>query len=58
MVVGHDIRTRRKRVERSSSSPKVPIKYALEAPQFLSPVVEIEEVKISQEVEVIEEVQA
>ena len=58
MVVSPEIRKRRKRAERASSSPKVPLKSALEAPQVLSPTVEIEEVQIAQEAEVIEKAQA
>ena len=58
MVVSLDIRKTRKRVEKASSSPKFPLKATLEAPQVPSPIVEIEEVQISQEAKVIEEVQA
>ena len=58
LVVSPEIRKIRKRYERASSSPKFPLKDALEAPQVLSPAVEIEEVQIAQEAEVIEEVQA
>ena len=48
-----DIRKRRKRAEKASSSPNIPLKAAHEAPQVPSPSVEIEEVQIAQEVEVI-----
>ena len=41
LVVSPEIRTRRKRAEEASYSPKIPLKAALEAPQFLSPIVEI-----------------
>ena len=58
LVVSPNIRTRRKRAKRGSSSPKVPLKPTVEAPQVPSPTVEIEEVQIAQEVEVIKEVQA
>ena len=58
LFVSPEIRTGRKRFEKASSWPKFPLKVAIEAPQFLSPIVDIEEVQIAQEVEVIEEVQA
>ena len=57
LVVSPDIRRRINRAKKESSSPKFPFKTTLEAPQVPSPAVEIEEVHISQEVEVIEEVQ-
>ena len=57
LVVSPEIRPRRKRAEKASSSPKSPLKFSLEAPQVLSPAVEIEEVQIEQEAKVIEEVQ-
>ena len=58
MVASPEVRNIRKRAKRASSSPKVPLKATLEAPQVLSPTIEIEEVQIAQEAEVIEEVQA
>ena len=57
MVVRSEIRTRKKRAKKASSSPKFPLKAALEAPQVPSLAVEIEEVQIAQEAEVIEKVQ-
>ena len=48
MVVSLEIRTRIKRAERAPSSPKLLLKFSVEAPQFLSPVVEIEEVQASE----------
>ena len=44
LVVSLEIRTRRKRAERASSSPKAPLRVALEAPQAPSPTADIEEV--------------
>ena len=58
LVASPEIRTRRRRAERASSSPKIPLIAALEEPQFLSQEVEIEEVQFVQEAELIEEVQA
>ena len=58
LVASANIRTRIKRFDKESSSPKEPLKYSLEAPQVPSPSVEIEEVQIAQEAEVIEGVQA
>ena len=58
MVPSPEIRTRRKRAEKASSSPKFPFKVALEAPQVPSLAIEIEDVQIAQEAELIEEVQA
>ena len=58
LVVSSEIMKRRKRAQRPSYSPKVPLKAALEAPQVPYPEVKSEEVQIAQEVEVIEEVQA
>ena len=54
LVVSPNIRKRRKRDEKASSSPKFPLKAALEAPQVPSPVVEIKEVKIAQEVQALD----
>ena len=48
MVVSPEIRKRRNKFEKASSSPKVPLKTTLEAPQVISPVVEIEEVQASE----------
>ena len=39
LVVSSEIMKRRKRAQRPSYSPKVPLKAALEAPQVLSPIV-------------------
>ena len=50
LVFSPEIKTRRKRAGKASSSPKFPLKAALEEPQVLSPAVEIEEVQIAQEV--------
>ena len=58
MIVIPEVRKRRKKAEKASTSPKGPLKATLEAPQIPSPSVEIEEEQISQEAEVIEEVQA
>ena len=58
LISSPEVRTRRNKAEKASSSPKGPLKTALEAPQISSPSVEIEEVQIVQEVEVIEEVQS
>ena len=41
LVFSPEIRTRRNKAEKESYSPKFPLKAALEAPQFLSPAVEI-----------------
>ena len=53
-----EVRTRRGRATWEPSPPKFPLTAALEAPQVLSPEVEIEEVQIAQEEKVLEEVQA
>jgi len=57
LIASPKIRTRRKKAEKASSSPKGPLKVAPESPQLPSPSVEIEEAQIAQEVEVIAEVQ-
>ena len=58
LVASPNIRTRRRRAERASYSPKIPLISALEEPQFLSQEAEIEEVQFVQEAEMIEKVQA
>ena len=54
MVASPEIRKRRKRVEKASSSPKEPLKSAPKSPQIPSRSVDIEEVQNAHEAEVIE----
>ena len=58
LIASPEIRTRRKKIEKASSSPNGPLKSAHESPQDPSPSIEIEEVQIAQEDKVIEEVQS
>ena len=56
LVASPEVRNRKRRATRASPSPKVPLIATLEAPQILSPKVEIGEVQIAQEAELIKEV--
>ena len=58
LVASPEIRTRRRRAKRASSSPKISLIGTLEERQVLSQEAEIEEVQFVQEFELIEEVQA